>query len=272
MISEDLFDKCGEYLEEYLEVKSIAQITKKYKISQSTFREFLVLSGVEINNYQNQLRVNPNVFDNIDTEEKAYWLGFMYADGNVGTNLTSVELSLSDKDTVHLNKFGKFIEYSGTINRRNVEFKGKTYKAVRIMFRSKHMKEQLITLGCIPNKSLVLKFPTVYQVSDNLLRHFIRGYFDGDGCIYLIKRAKTDYFPSLSLLGTREFLDILQQRAPWFKGSITKAKQHLNNTFTLSCANNKYVYDMLDTLYKDTNIYLDRKYERYIKATTCRVN
>mgnify|MGYP002625860766 CR=1 FL=1 len=46
---------------------------------------------------------------------------------------------------------------------------------------SPKMKVDLIRLGAIPNKSLILEFPK--DIPNDLIRHFVRGYFDGDGCI-----------------------------------------------------------------------------------------
>ena len=49
------------------------------------------------------------IFETIDTEEKAYWLGFMYADGYIGASRYSVGINLSLKDIDHLKKFCKYM-------------------------------------------------------------------------------------------------------------------------------------------------------------------
>jgi hypothetical protein len=85
-MKESTLQKCGQYLEEYLENKSIASIVKKYNISQNTFTTFLKMNGIEIINYQNLSNVDENVFEKVDTEEKAYWLGFMYKDSTIFLN------------------------------------------------------------------------------------------------------------------------------------------------------------------------------------------
>ena len=64
------------------------------------------------------------------------------------------------------------------------------------------MWEALNNKGCVPNKSLTLTFPSKDIVPSNLLRHFIRGYVDGDGCICVTKPEKIE----LNVLGTKEFL------------------------------------------------------------------
>ena len=93
-----------------------------------------------------------NTFEKIDTEEKAYWLGFLYADGNVSNHENKIELILAEKDVGHLEKFKRFLNIKNKICYREAT------KAYRISFRSEKCKQDLIDKGCIPNKSLILKF------------------------------------------------------------------------------------------------------------------
>ena len=93
------------------------------------------------------------------------------------------------------------------------------------------------------------------------MRHFIRGYFDGDGCITRIIR-KTVVVPDINILGTLEFITKLVKIAN-IPQKLTKSKQHKHNTFALRCnAINDIVY-FLNYMYKDATIYLDRKYKLY---------
>lgn len=198
-------------------------------------------------------KTNQNIFFKIDTEEKAYWLGFLYADGCVrsGEQDNQIELSLQEKDYEHLVKFRKFIGNENAIAYREKQ------KAYRYCFRSKQIKNDLIKLGCTPKKSLTLTFPTKEQVPDNLLRHFVRGYTDGDGCLCIYK-GKMSY----ELLGTEEFLIGLKQRCSLFEKKVYYAKK--NTSVKRLCFSSKQdVKNICDWLYKDTNIYLDRKYEKY---------
>jgi intein-encoded DNA endonuclease-like protein len=197
---------------------------------------------------------NQNVFNKIDSEEKAYWLGFLYADGTVrsreGDN--QIELSLQESDYNHLEKFRKFIENNNKIAYR------KKQKAYRYCVRSKQIKQDLIKLGCTPKKSLTLIFPTKEQVPDQYLRHFVRGYTDGDGSLCVTK-GKMHY----ELLGTENFLIGLQERT----NDLFNATIHINHPgsevkrIVLGAA--KQVKDICDWLYKDSNVYLDRKYQKY---------
>ena len=114
-------------------------------------------------------------FEKIDSEEKAYWLGFLYADGYISFSENKIELSLAEKDVHHIEKFRDFLGINNRICYRP------SVKAYRLSFRSDKCKQDLINQGCTPRKSLTLKFPTSKQVPYELIRHFIRGYFDGDG-------------------------------------------------------------------------------------------
>ena len=146
----------------------------KFNIDRHILSNYFKSKGIKINPNGKQ-NINSNIFNTIDTEEKAYWLGFLYADGNVLDNNTiSLELSTVDKE--HLIKFNSFLNKSLDIR----EDKNR----VRCIFKDTTIKNSLVNLGCIPRKSLVLRFPKDKQVPKRLKRHFVRGYIDGDGSIY----------------------------------------------------------------------------------------
>ena len=92
-------------------------------------------------------------FEKIDTEEKAYWLGFLYADGSVGSKEDKIELGLAEKDLKHIEKFKTFMNINNKISYRE---KTKSY---RMSFRSAQCKQDLINKGCVPKKIIDFKFP-----------------------------------------------------------------------------------------------------------------
>ena len=136
--------------------------------------------------------MNYNYFDTIDTEEKAYWLGFLFADGNLSVpsyttkegkiknGRYKISLELKAEDIEHLKKFAKAIDYEKEIKTVKCSGYDDTTKRCRLMFNNKHMWNTLNNLGCTPRKSLTLQFP---NISEKLEIPFIRGYFDGDGCL-----------------------------------------------------------------------------------------
>lgn len=195
-------------------------------------------------------------FEKIDNEEKAYWLGFLYADGSVSSKEDKIELGLAEKDLKHIEKFKKFMEINNKICYRE---KTKSY---RISFRSQSCKQDLIDKGCFPKKSLILKFPTNEQVPNELLRHFIRGYFDGDGWF-----CNTDNGTrQIGLIGTQDFIEgflNLMEGKINTKNKIQNVHREGGAKRYMFSAKQDIIY-FLDYIYKDANIYLDRKYEKYI--------
>lgn len=135
-------------------------------------------------------------FETIDTEEKAYWLGFLYADGTISSKENKIELGLAEKDLTHIQKFRTFIGISNKICYRE------SSKSYRFSFRSYKCKQDLINKGCVPNKSLILTFPSASQVPIALLKHFIRGYFDGDGWFTNTKKCF-----QVGMIGTEDFIN-----------------------------------------------------------------
>lgn len=194
------------------------------------------------------------IFETIDTEEKAYWLGFLYADGSVGSTDNRIELGLAEKDAGHIEKFRDFIGIPNKISYRP------NTKSYRYSFKSIPCKADLIKQGCVPKKSLILEFPTEQQVPKELIRHFIRGYFDGDGWF-----TNTPGCFQVGIIGTENFIK-------GFLDSI-EIENKSNKIFDVHREDGakRYVFgayqdvlNFLNWIYKDSNIYLDRKYDHYL--------
>lgn len=165
------------------ELKSYKFIANELRISEERVKRILAKNNIQINGHRKSRRIytiNENFFEKIDSPEKAYVLGFLYADGNISSNLKSVRFLNQLKDIEILEKIVSLIFVD--------EFKIKIDKnrnRARFDISSKKMVKDLISLGCTPKKSLTLKFPTLEQVGKEFQSHFLRGYFDGDGCVYL---------------------------------------------------------------------------------------
>ena len=225
-------------------------------------------------------------FKTIDTEEKAYWLGFIYADGTITrfykNNDTekkeirsmTLEIALQEGDKSHLEKFRDCLHSDVPIHEKTIR---KKYKASRIRINCTSFCKDLIGLGCVPNKSLILEFPTDEIVPEHLLRHFIRGYFDGDGCIhysenecYHKEREKSylQYSFVASFTGNEQFLKelkkVLEQQN--IKVSDLKFDKRSNAVNIYIHNGNDSLVKLYNYFYKDSNIFLDRKFEKYNDA------
>lgn len=263
-MNENTLTRYNLVLKDYKKLRgkvSLTNLCKQHNCDRGEISLFLKSKGVRVINYHNITKFSEHVFDIIDTEQKAYWLGFLFADGAVGLGVKNyLELSLKPSDYIHLEKFKKFLKAKASIRVTDVR--------CRFSVSNKYFSEVLTAHGCTPRKSLTLKFPTT--VSASLMKHFLRGYFDGDGSIfetYAWNRKgdkKTKPFLVISLLGTKEFLKEADSYLN-FRGELyTKNKIKNINTWFKS-ETRIHAFKILDYMYKDSKIYLDRKYKLYLK-------
>lgn len=239
-----------EYANSY---KSIREISKKYSLAREAFYGWLLAKGHSVYNRRASKYFDVEYFDSIDTEEKAYWLGFLFADGALSQykNSYRIELSLKLEDAAHVEKFAKAIRKEYTMK--------KVYRA-RCILGSKNMFNTLVKYGCTLRKSLTLKFPdkSIFK-NESLIRHFIRGYFDGDGCISYGNKEHT--YPNVTILGTKEFLDGIQEvYGSNHKYQNANKGQEITKLITYS---GKAAFEFIKWLYEDSTVYLERKFNRY---------
>ncbi len=202
---------------------------------------------------------NDNFFQNIDNEAKAYFLGFLFADGNIylrlGNRNPVLQCALQKRDSYILKKFLQ------ELNSKNKIYKDKTKKYRSIIISSNKLCTDLINLGCVPCKSLILEWPK--NLSSHLEYHFIRGYFDGDGTVTSSTCGRhTNPQYRISFCGTYNFLSkiskILNKSCKFFP-SIPR---QYNNIYRLDYCGNKNIKKFYDYFYKDANIFLKRKHNK----------
>ena len=245
----DLYEQGKKiYVEKQWSLTKIAQLLH---ISRGRLSTYLKQQNIEVVNRQNTHTIISNIFEVIDSEEKAYWLGFLYADGYVSGKTNHIELALATKDKLHVQKFANFINFQGTINSNAIR--------TRISFQNKKMKEDLINLGCVPNKSLIIKFPQKNVLPKELIKHFVRGYIDGDGYIGLQQNGLERMgICSGSEIFLRELVNVMN----WKQNKVLLDKR--SNAYSINWAG-KTVYKMLFELYENAEVYLDRKHLKYIE-------
>lgn len=206
--------------------------------------------------------INEDFFDKIDTEEKAYFLGFLYADGcNQMAHHYSVVLGLEAGDKEILFKFAKLIykdekeaitqvkEYD-----RTKDGKGKT---ATLCINSKHICLTVMQHGCVSNKTFLLKYPRC--ISKELHRHFIRGYFDGDGSLNNESKKTT----GCKITSTKEFLEDVKKIIPTRSNLYKNDPNSNKNTYDLNIRGNRNIQRLVNWMYAGSTIYLKRKYEAY---------
>ena len=254
--------------------RSLASLAREYEVNIATIISVFKRRGLntkkDVTILCRTYHMDDAYFNHIDTEEKAYFLGFLYADGNVSSRNNSIKMKLQERDCAILERFSQAI---GLV--KPLEFRPKekeTYQnQLGICFSSEMMKKDLIRLGCPPRKSMILEFPTPEQVPDDLIRHFIRGYFDGDGCVCLRKFKKSDRTSlDASIVGTfkfcekldaivRNFIDVRSK----FRVQNPKANNITSSWVAGSTVDSR---KFLTWLYDGATIYLQRKYDKFTES------
>jgi hypothetical protein len=205
-------------------------------------------------------------FFNTWSNEMAYVLGFVAADGcvyssNNGYDNKSLQINLSYKDVLHLEKIRDLLAPNKVISVYYEHNKnGKTYKHCALSMGSDYMCDRLVSLGIGERKSLVFEFPFI---PEQYISHFVRGYFDGDGCI---KKRKNSVVHIIDIIGTESFLSslssIIDTKFGFSKRTIqkkTNSDMYYINYTTLQVAK------ICAWMYQDSTIHLDRKHDKYLK-------
>lgn len=269
--------------EEYLASDQIQaqEICEKYNIGHETFSKYMKDYLNKPIRARCKAKFYDTYFDKIDNEEKAYILGFFWADGYISStpidntkekNVYTIEITLQlrDKEILELMKRAwctprPILEDTVTLKSQ------KRFPRCRLIVNSQHMWNTLNNYGCTPRKSLTEKFPdeSIFIESDKyskeeLIRHFIRGYFDGDGCISWVNKEHTR--PNIQLLGTYDFLNKVLTYLPEKANDLSIRHNHNNPEEIIRFINTSdgKAREIMHYLYKDSTIYLTRKYKRYI--------
>lgn len=218
-------------------------------------------------------QVNENYFENIDTEEKAYWLGFLYADGCV-TQATAhsrrLQINLSVKDKHHLyllkESLGSTAEIKDFLSDGSKHNFGKSEQS-RLTINSNKLCDDLIDKGCKPNKTNTATAP---KIEEKLMKHFIRGLIDGDGSFSIIPRK--DYNGNrvqFELVGnSMELIEFVKEFLCENNINVNIYLRKTNNTKRLITSSIKEIAKLFELIYKDSKIHLQRKYDKIEKIYT----
>ena len=252
----------------YKKGKTFKEIANKYNVSQGTIQRIRTEEGISVPKRQ-KYNFDTNIFNKINTKEKAYWMGFLTADAGINSKDYSLQLEITQRDIEHLRKFKDFLKASNPITntRKN---------CCRIAIHGKQFIKNISKHGLVSQKTLITETPTTIPLK--LLSHFYRGILDGDGWItsrkqsrkknnqtyYINKRTYEFGFSS----GSEKFINQIHQ---WIcdqinqkRGYIIHRNQNGNSCYKLTFGGNNTFIKISKILYKNTNknIHLDRKYEK----------
>ncbi|MBY0062367.1 LAGLIDADG family homing endonuclease [Priestia aryabhattai] len=260
------------------QAKSLSDIARIYSISAAQISRTFKRHGVETRSVSEGTRtykLDDYAFNIIDSHEKAYWLGFIYADGCVSVRIDKekevydyrlvIALQESDKQTLEdLSEFLKTdrpLLYKKSITRVSSNGKSYTSKPQYILnVFSKQMIEDLKNWGVVPRKSLIVTFPN--SLSEEYYNSFILGYFDGDGSISCSNEKW-----QISLVGTKEFLERIQEILINRCGvSLTKlGKKKGQKSYSLRYGGAAQLKELGDWLYRDSPVFMARKKEKFLQ-------
>ena len=199
--------------------------------------------------------------ENVDTEWKAYFLGLMYSDGCVSSR-NKVSILLKEEDGYLLENIAKWLDK----RTRLLERLGRKYLV--LSFRDRILHKQLIHNGCLPRKSRENKDDLVFPViNEENIGHFIRGFFDGDGSVYVpSKRANLLYVELVST--SYSFIQDLKDKLLEFgveSHLYRKDDPRENRSFIyrLFVTKQDMVKSFHSLIYKNSSIHLERKRLRF---------
>ena len=245
---------------------SLRELEKKYHHTRSNLSKWLEAVGIKTtkgNHYRKYFH-QEDFFETIDTEEKAYWLGFMFADGCIINNENKYGedqfgLSVAADSADVIEKFKASLKATNPIR---YDTSGKRLgKQVlhKLVLTSQKTVNDLIDKGCYKNKTLLLEPPK--HVPNDLIHHFLRGFFDGDGSLTRHQRKNSIHIQFMVDFTTTKSV------AEWIKSilgyGVVIKEQRREYTWYWKLSGNQQVIHFYHYLYDDATIWMDRKYNKF---------
>jgi len=266
-----LKDDAAEIIRIYQEEKiGVDTIAKRFNTTGASVRTIINKAGIMRDYDYYRYDVDQTYFEKIDSPHKAYFLGLLMADGNVQES--GFRINLKENDRAILDQFAAELKYSGglkyTPGRTTVKACGSITTSspqYGLCVNKSKMAQDLTKLGCMPNKTWELRFPTEDQLPRIYIRDFIRGYWDGDGTISI-------RYPQLAVIGNHFFIEELVKYLPvlstpykYYMPSVKYPNDSTKQTLQLRISKMHGSIQILSFLYKDAPIYLQRKYDLAMK-------
>lgn len=242
----------------------ISDIMSLFDIPRNGIQKILKNQGVALRSPSEESRVrklDESFFEKIDSSEKAYFLGLLYADG-CNYNNRRICLFLQKPDEYIVNRFASSISIGEFKLYRKLPRKKTHSESIGVTISSKKVATDLCRLGVVPRKSLILEFPTNEQCPTKYIWHFVRGYFDGDGSI-TIRRRKYDSPRIISFVGSHTFIEKLNEFLIG-QGINSHAYTYKLTTSEIKICDQISVNLLYKKMYVDaSNLFLTRKQKKF---------
>lgn len=261
-------ENIADAVNDHINGKLLKDVCTEYNISSATVYRYMKQHNIIYKNgHGRKNHFNQDYFENIDTEHKAYWLGFIYADGNVHNTgcgciqeANRLAINISNKDIELLKAFCNDIEYDQS---KIVVYEPKGTYSTNLMCKlsvnSIKMCSDLAKWGVHPNKTGTLdKLP---DIPEELMPHFIRGFFDGDGwCTFTEKSS------DIGIIGDYDFLsEINNYLNEHFQISLRKLVKENRREFPVYYLRYHILKDyklIYNCFYSNATIFLQRKHDK----------
>lgn len=242
----------------YQKGESSTTIAQHLGASPTTIRKAIVDNGVSIRSPSDCHRkyvFDGAFFSRIDSEKKAYWLGFITADGCLyvkeDIRRYSLSVTLAERDINHLEAFRRDLGSDLPIRRvRPGGYSGST-ACVNLTLHSESLYRDLVRLGLEPRKSLTAR---PWNGSEKLLPHYWRGVLDGDGWLICAKKGRQ----VVGLTGSRAIVDAFAEHVRKSTGKRAAIRAN-GSVWRVTFHERNVCLAILGVLYADATISLDRK-------------
>lgn len=237
------------------------ELAEYFQVSKNAMKSFLKRNNIKITN-KNKInrRINSNYFSKIDSPIKAYWLGFLYADGSVDQHKGSgrIRIQLQNRDMEILEKFKQDLGIDTKIIYDNRENK----HCCSVEFSDSQIYKDLAKYSIVPNKTYKIKHIPYNKISKEYLAAFALGLFDGDGCLTFGENKSEVTFGYTAYYEdeVKDFQNIIN----FLIGKKKNNKTIFTSAWHVNWRGRKQVLSILDILYASCPRHLQRKYEKYI--------
>lgn len=212
-------------------------------------------------------KVNKDFFKHINTEEKAYILGFICADGHIEKDRLVITVSVKDRDILEKIKQAINSEHNIKEVKRKNPYQNTDRKElilVELQINSVELVNPLFNMGLGTNKTYTLDSNILKFIPKYLMRDFLRGYFDGDGNVFFGVRYSSGYKYNINICGNEDFL--LKSFQVYFPSNNKLYKDlYSRQCYVWKISQKDKVKDFMYYLYYNSSIFLQRKYNEYRK-------
>lgn len=232
---------------------STGELAEEYEVDPETIRRTLIRRNVPRRGLRTY-EVDVSFFQDLQREEVAYWLGFIAADGHIGKERL-LWLEISAKDKAHLHTFLEALDSDYPVHERERGGRVMAY----LNLTCKALVQPLLDLGYGPGKNQRLELPPIRRPA---LRHFLRGYADGDGWTTLSEATGTLQL-TWGIIGNPVFLQqvrpLLAQACGLSWVDMYLPSEDVEDLYLLQYTGNGNARKLYSYLYDDASVWLERK-------------